>query len=388
MTRSSIWLAAASVLVFCGSTRADEVVLRDGRTLYGSVEERGQTMVVSTRDGDVTVPRGEVVRVRSAKQLRADLLGLASRCGNLSAFSCLHLAYTARDWNLPGEMWSYLDRALAHQDMPADVHQRLDEFLGTLEPELLSSRWRKSVGVIKTREILAGLPADSTPARTAAAARVIAGLDGTDKDLKTSARAARTANQRLVANEAIWLTWRRDGNDKNRDFVLRTAIFDNAPEVRERSLALAAAAGVGKAASDYLANWLVHKHPKMNVRAAEALTSLGEPSAVDALVKAGPYAAAGGDIGERAHVAFLTQQSYIRDFDVEVAQASFIADPKVDAITYGTVLDVRVGAVTTQRIEVVRAYRTAIGKLEGADPGGDPAKWAAWLASRRNAPLR
>ena len=35
---------------------------------------------------------------------------------------------------------------------------------------------------------------------------------------------------------------------------------------------------------------------------------------------------------ERANVAVINQTSYVRDFDVEVAQASFIADPKVDVI--------------------------------------------------------
>lgn len=342
-------------------------------------------MVVATRQGDVSVARSEVARIRSTDELRADLLSLASRCGNLSAFSCLHLACTARDWNLPEDTWAYLDRALAHRDMPADVRERVNEFLGTLEPELLPPRWRKSTASIKAREILNGLAANSPRARQAAAARVLSGLKGIEDDLKIGARAASKSEQRMVANEALWL---RDESEANRNFVLRSALFDNDPAVRDQAMTLAAAASITRPASDYLANWLVHKHPKISTRAAEALASLGEPSAVDALVRAAPYAAAGGEIGVRAHAAFITQQSYIKDFDVEVAQASFIADPKVDAISYGSVLDVRVGAVTTQRIQIVKVFRTAIGKLEGADPGDNPAKWEAWLASRRNSPQR
>lgn len=42
----------------------------------------------------------------------------------------------------------------------------------------------------------------------------------------------------------------------------------------------------------------------------------------------------------RGHVAVINQTSYVRDFDVEVAQAAFIADPKVDVIQDGLVLDV------------------------------------------------
>ncbi|MFY9344504.1 MAG: hypothetical protein WAT39_18570 [Planctomycetota bacterium] len=41
------------------------------------------------------------------------------------------------------------------------------------------------------------------------------------------------------------------------------------------------------------------------------------------------------------HVAVINQTAYVRDFDVEVAQAAFIADPKVDVIQDGIVLDVQ-----------------------------------------------
>ncbi|MEZ5962667.1 MAG: hypothetical protein R3F56_02360 [Planctomycetota bacterium] len=44
---------------------------------------------------------------------------------------------------------------------------------------------------------------------------------------------------------------------------------------------------------------------------------------------------------QRAHVAVINQTSYVKDYEVEVAQASFIADPKVDVIQDGLALDVR-----------------------------------------------
>lgn len=44
---------------------------------------------------------------------------------------------------------------------------------------------------------------------------------------------------------------------------------------------------------------------------------------------------------QRGHVAVINQTAYVRDFDVEVAQAAFIADPKVDVIQDGIVLDVQ-----------------------------------------------
>lgn len=44
---------------------------------------------------------------------------------------------------------------------------------------------------------------------------------------------------------------------------------------------------------------------------------------------------------ERGHVAIINQTAYVRDFDVEVAQAAFIADPRIDVIQDGIVLDVK-----------------------------------------------
>ena len=47
----------------------------------------------------------------------------------------------------------------------------------------------------------------------------------------------------------------------------------------------------------------------------------------------------------RANVSVINQTSYVRDFDVEVAQASFIADPKIDVIHDGIVRGVTVTPV-------------------------------------------
>ena len=80
----------------------------------------------------------------------------------------------------------------------------------------------------------------------------------------------------------------------------------------------------------------------------------------------------------RGHFAMIRQQAYVRDFDVEVAQASFIADPKVSVLQSGVVLDTTVHAVVTYRTKIVAAYRRALHRLTGADPGRDPASWEAW----------
>ncbi|MBI3819651.1 MAG: hypothetical protein HY286_13230 [Planctomycetes bacterium] len=44
---------------------------------------------------------------------------------------------------------------------------------------------------------------------------------------------------------------------------------------------------------------------------------------------------------QRSYITVINQQSYIADYNVEVAQASFIADPKIEILQSGVVLDVR-----------------------------------------------
>lgn len=373
-------VSVLSALALAASAAADEVSLTDGRTIYGEVRSRGGVVEIETKDGPVSVPRGEVQRIRTEAELRTELAGLAARCEPTSAFCCLHLAHVARDFALDAEMWSYLDRALAQNQIPASVRERLDQFLAALEPELLPARWRKASASVRAREILFQLRGDEPKAKREAAVRVLAGLEGAATELRTRARSGSLPEQRTVANAAIWAA----DSDEARRFVYRTAVLDDTAEVRGAAVSLARQ-GFATAGTEYLTPALLHDNPKVRMRAAEAMADLGDASASGLLVRAAPVAAVTGDYGGvRAHAAFLTQQSYIRDFDVEVAQASFIADPKVDALTYGSVIDVRIGAVTTTRVQIVEAFRRSIAKLEGADPGTDPATWERWLTARRN----
>jgi hypothetical protein len=169
------------------------------------------------------------------------------------------------------------------------------------------------------------------------------------------------------------------GNDR---FAWRTAILDNDRNVRKEAVAIARRNGIADGAVNYLAPGLMHGSAEIRVRTAEAFGGLADAEAIRLLVLAGPNAGkalAAADQGVRAHVAFLQQQAYIRDFDVEVAQASFIADPKVDVLQSGTVLDVTVHGVIEQTVRITRAYRSALQGLAGSDPGPDPRAWATWL---------
>ncbi|MCA8942753.1 MAG: hypothetical protein KDB80_09370, partial [Planctomycetes bacterium] len=70
---------------------------------------------------------------------------------------------------------------------------------------------------------------------------------------------------------------------------------------------------------------------------------------------------------ERGYVAVINQTSYIRDFDVEVAQAAFIADPKVDVIQDGVVLDVK-PTINHDRRDITLDMNPTVAELERPIP--------------------
>jgi len=69
----------------------------------------------------------------------------------------------------------------------------------------------------------------------------------------------------------------------------------------------------------------------------------------------------------RGHVAVINQTAYIRDFDVEVAQAAFIADPKVDVIQDGIVLDVQ-PVIMNDRKYIVLNLNPTVAELQRPIP--------------------
>ena len=371
------------------SAYSDEVRLDDGRVLVGKVVERGDQLEITTYDGVVVVPRAKVVERRDDETLRRALADDAKKLAP-TPFVHLQLAIDARDVGLQPEMWRYLDlvvKALdaggtttADADSLAAQRRRLDEFLGQLEPQLLPRKLRCAPTAKRVHELLGLIRADTSPGRAAAIQALLVREPNADQDLRSEARRNSSERCRIGALSAIQ---RRElaGNDR---FVLRTAVLDNSTEVRHAAIDLARGHD-DAVAVQYLAPGLMHPSSKVRVRTAEAFADLGHPDAVKLLVLAGPNAGkalAAADQGIRAHVAFLNQQAYIRDFDVEVAQAAFIADPKIDVLQSGVVLDVTNHGVY-EEIVIVRAWQKALKDLTKSDPGANPRLWASWLANQQ-----
>jgi hypothetical protein len=370
-------LAVAAVIAcLCAPARADEVRTKDGRVLVGKTTIAGRTLTLDTVDGPVSLSLDEVERIRDDAELRAELARLADRGDGTSPFRQLELARTARSFGLETEMWQHLDACLGHANDDSRTRERAERFMAGLEPFLLSPRQRRAGVDVRARELLFQVrPLQKYNAvRTAAVVAVLAHLEGADDALRQRARDAGSIAQREAALRAI-ARRAEQGNDR---FLYRTAILDPSAEIRAAAMALTVDAGRAREAIHYLAPGLVAGTPMVRIRTADAYANLGDASAVPVLVAAAASLPGGST---RGHVAFLEQEAYVRDFDVEVAQAAFIADPKIGVLQAGTVLDVTVHGVVTERIEVVDAYRRAMRRLVGSDPGPRTARWNEWLAS-------
>jgi hypothetical protein len=262
------------------------------------------------------------------------------------------------------------------------LRARIDDFLGQLEPDLLPRRLRTATTALRVHELLArdlDARGNVDRARRAAVLELLRREANAEKELRTEARRNADAGRRLLALEALGLR----GGPGSDAFTWRTAIIDIDPRVRSQALDVARELGMTTGAVEYLAPGLMHNSAEVRVRTAEAYEHLGDAKAMKFLVAAGPNAGkalAAADDGVRANIAILNQQAYIRDFDVEVAQASFIADPKIGVLQSGVVLDVTVKGIFEQQVRIFRAYRTALQHLGGSDPGPNARDWATWLA--------
>lgn len=383
------WIAAALALVLvAGSPRADEVRTADGRVLVGTVVEvEPGVLEITTRTGKVRVRRCDVVQIRTEAELRRALREL-DRDRLQTPFHDLQVAKTALSYGLEREMWRALDQCLERleeQEKPGGrVDHRLRAFLATLEPEVLGDE----------RHGLQGDPGDRVGlllerhhrshgrARRAAAIELLVRTPNADVPLRWHTRRARLRAHRQAAVQALA---RLEGHDR---FVYRTAILDEAGDVRRTAVRGIRRHGDTTAAVRYLAPGLLHDVPAVRIRTARAFAGFQDREAVPLLVMAGPLAGTprsalqGGGAGVRAHMSQLENRSYIRDFDVEIAQAAAVANPVIDQLRSGVVLDATVAAVTDMQVEIAVSYRRALQRLVGDDPGPDPKEWRDWLVAK------
>ncbi len=122
----------------------------------------------------------------------------------------------------------------------------------------------------------------------------------------------------------------------------------------------------------------------VRLRAAKALGAIGDIRGIEHLVRR--YAISGGGSGARSNFNSTTSQAYVKDFDVEVAQAAVIADPIIGVARSGAVLDAKVvGIYGTMTTIEKRVIAESLEDLSGRSFGPQPRAWIDWWKAEQAA---
>jgi len=378
---------------------ADTVVLKNGLEVSGAVAERDGTVEVA-RDGQTRVfPRDRVREIRRgesraeeysrrASALAADdaagwyKLGLWAResgapesCAAFEKVIAIDPGHRAARRELGYEMvdgaWVSGDEAMRKKGfvlaggrwmLPAEADRLMRQ--GLMEQAPVTEEHRKLA-----REIAEALQDDDAEIRAAAMEMVGSLPDAAILDPMKRLLLAPHVDTRVFAVKTLART-----RDKTAlPFLIRTSMFDAKEEVR--NAAFRAIKGFGDADVFYpYARAVFSNEPLASIQGAKALAELGDMRGVDVLLRRVSIAL--GAAG-RANIMVGQQNSYIQDFDVEIAQAAAIGDPIVQTIRDGVILDFKIlggygeGWIVEQR----GAYASALRDLTGRDFGQD---WKAW----------
>jgi hypothetical protein len=146
-----------------------------------------------------------------------------------------------------------------------------------------------------------------------------------------------------------------------------SAVRDPEAAVRSEAVAAIAAFGHDDAAIPFV-RALGSSPPGIVANAAGALAGLGDRRAIHVIVRR-----IGHGESPRVFIESGTQVSYIRDYDVEIAQLSNIANPVVGVVHEGIVFDVKVidASIETTTVDTIllNAFNT-LAHAEAKDVGG------------------
>lgn len=154
--------------------------------------------------------------------------------------------------------------------------------------------------------------------------------------------------------------------------LLTSAVRDRDESVRTAAVVACAALAPNDAAIPFVRG-LGSERPGIVMNSARALATLGDPRGITYIVR--KYEGHGES--PRAYYSQIEQQSYISDYDVEVAQTSSIADPIVGVLQEGEVLDVKIHDASIQTTTVEQVLLDSFNRLAKAN-ARNAADVAAW----------
>ena len=354
----------AALLLLPPSVGADVVTTTDGLRLEGEatraadgrwvlVQENGRTVLEASRVAHVQPGEGprEVFAKRLATLDPTDVPAWIRFALEADAVGLSDLARGAYEHVIARDE----DHAVARRALG---HERVD---GAWVSEEVARRRRGLVlyegtwvlpAEVEARARTAAVPRLAAPSDDARTRDVIRTLAGEDELLRRAARLALAQTpqpQRVRA--ALGTLYDREPRVRRTSAALLGEIGDEAalrplilsaardvdPDVRREAVRAAAAFGHDDLAVPFV-RALGSAHPRLVANAAEALAAIGDQRAIGYVVKR----MTSHGSSTRNFVSFLNQVSYVRDYDVEIAQASNIANPDVSTISEGVILDVKV----------------------------------------------
>ena len=368
---------------------ADVLTTTDGLVLEGRVEKLANGWYAVTTDaGTVKLAPEAVSSTRMGESPRADFLKAHAQVDPKDARAQYRMALEATELGLEDIARAAYARVIAvESDHPAARRALGYERHGDAWVTADEARRKKGLVLYRGKWML---PAEVEAASGAAAVDVTldvpADVERTKKLIRTLGgdeaplvRAARVAlaqtDDKLLLESALAMLFESDPKVRiaavrilgalGDESALRPLIFvgarDKDSAVRREAVLAADSFGHDDTAIPYT-RALMSRNQRLAANAAEALALLGDERAAGYVVKR----LRSHGSSTRNVVSFLNQVSYVRDYDVEIAQASNIANPDVATISEGVVLDVKVldAAYTKTWIEplLVKAFNQIVGE--------------------------
>ncbi len=383
------------VFLLAAAAVADTVVLKNGLRVKGEVEKRGDTVVVRLAGKTWTFGSDQVREIQAGATLQEEYAAKAYALAADDAAGWYKLGLWAKEKHLAKAQAAFervleIDtdhraarRALGFERVDAEwlspaaakqkkgfvlaggrwmLPEEADQLLrkGLMEPAKVTNEHRR-----RAEEIVTALRDDDAEVRAAAKAMM---------DEVPPAALVRPLKKLLYARHAATrkLAVKQLGHYGDRvalPWLIRSSMYDASPAVRD--VAFRSVKGFQDPDIFYpYARALFSRNPRISINASRILAELGDLRGVDVIIRR--VSIAMGASG-RANIFTGTQNSYIQDFDVEIAQAAAIGDPIIQTIRDGVILDYKIMGGTGERWIVERraAYADALSSLTGRDFGED-----------------
>ncbi len=385
----AVLLCASLLLALGAPLQADVLTTTEGMVLEGKVEKLPNGWYrVETKAGKVELGPKAVASVQMGAAPRAAFLAEAAKVDGKDPVALYRLALSAEAKGLADLSRSYMERVLKLSPDHAAARRALGyERVGASWLSFDAAQRSKGLVLYRGRWMLpdaveaASGKTKATPKRMKAAGDVdraralIVKVATGAAPLQRAARLAlaRTASHILLdaATSSLYHTDARVriasariladlGDEAALRALLLSGARDKDAAVRRESVLAAQAFGHDDTALPFV-RALGSKNMRLSGYAAEALALLGDQRAAAYIVKR----LRSHGSSTRNFVSFLNQVSYVRDFDVEIAQASNIANPDVATISEGVVFDVKVldASFTKTWIEpiLVKSFNDLVG---------------------------